>query len=155
MPTTVGNDAVATTAPGADDRLPPGVGVLLFDGSCGLCDGVVQFLIARDSRRALRFAPLQSPVGRRLLATHGFPADEVPGSMVYIENGRALTQSRAALALVRRLDGCWPLLGVFRLVPAIIRDPIYRVVARNRYRWFGHADSCRLPDPSQRDRFLA
>lgn len=130
-------------------------GVVLFDGTCGLCDATVQFLIARDSRRRLRFAPLQSPVGRGLLAAHGLPVDDTPGSMVYIEGGRALTRSSAALAIARRLDGAWPLLSAFRVVPVFLRDAVYRFVARNRYRWFGRLDACRIPDASQRERFLA
>lgn len=130
-------------------------GVVLFDGTCGLCDATVQFLIARDSRRFLRFAPLESPVGRQLLAAHGLPVEATPGSMVYIEGGRALTRSSAALAVARRLDGAWPLLAAFRVVPASVRDVVYRFIARNRYRWFGKLDACRIPDASQRERFLA
>ncbi len=129
--------------------------MLLFDGTCGLCDGAVQFLIARDSRRFLRFAPLQSAVGQRLLAEHGLPITADPDSMVYIESGRVFTRSAAALAVARRLDGAWPLLTVFRVVPAVLRDAVYRLVARNRYRWFPRLEACRIPDASQRERFLA
>lgn len=129
-------------------------GILLFDGTCGLCDGTVQFLIAHDSRRFLRFAPLQSAAGQRLLAEHGLPITDDPDSMVYIESGRAFTRSAAALAVARRLDGAWPLLGMFRVVPAFLRDAVYRMIARNRYRWFPRLETCRIPDASQRDRFL-
>ena len=130
-------------------------GVLLFDGTCGFCDGFVQFLMARDSGRFLRFAPLQSPAGRRLLAEHGLPVTDDPDSMVYIEAGRARTRSDAALAVARRLDGAWPLLGAFRIVPRFVRDAAYRLIARNRHRWFGRLDACRVPDAADRDRFLA
>jgi predicted DCC family thiol-disulfide oxidoreductase YuxK len=75
--------------------------------------------------------------------------------MVYIEGGRALTRSSAALAIARRLDGALPLLAFFRVVPVFLRDAVYRFVARNRYRWFGRLDACRIPDASQRERFLA
>ena len=144
---------------GSAERSPPSagpepVGVVLFDGHCNLCNGTVNFLLARDSRERLRFASLQSEAGRRLLVAHGLPVETDPGSFVYVEGGRAFVRSDAALALARRLDGAWPMLAALRIVPRVLRDAVYRVVARNRYRWFGRTATCRVPTPELRRRFL-
>lgn len=144
------SDPSPAAAAGAADF----VGILLFDGTCNFCNGTVNFLIPRDRRGRLRFAALQSELGRRLLTEHGLPIRDDPESMVYIEGGRALERSDAALALCRHLDGGWPLLRAFRIVPRCLRDAVYRLVARNRYRWFGRTEACVLPTPERARRFL-
>ncbi len=128
--------------------------VVLFDGVCNLCHAWVRFVIARDPEAQVRFAPLQSDTGRRLLATSG-AAPEGADSVVVIAGGEALVRSDAALAVADRLRAPWPLLArLARLVPRGLRDPIYDVVARGRYGWFGRRDVCGLPDGTPRDRFL-
>jgi len=133
---------------------PTGSGVVLFDGTCNLCSATVAFLIPRDRTSRLRFASLQSAVGQELLRRHGISAPATPDSVVYIEGKQAFTRSDAALAIAGRLDPPWPLLGVFWYVPRPLRDAIYSFVARNRYRWFGRTETCQLPTPEQRARFL-
>ncbi len=131
----------------------PGRPILLFDGVCNLCNHSVQFIIRRDSRGVFRFASLQSEAARELLS--GF--QEKPtglSTVVLLENGRLRLKSDAALGVLRRLPGLWPLLYVFILVPRPIRDAVYDWVARNRYRWFGKKDQCMLPRPEWRERFL-
>ncbi len=128
--------------------------VVLFDGHCNFCSGVVNFLIDRDPRGRLRFASLQSEAGRTLLAEHGLPMPEVPDTMVLIEGDRVRLRSDAALATTRYLSGLWPLARVGFIVPRFLRDAIYKLVARNRYRWFGRTDACRIPTPQLRARFL-
>jgi len=127
--------------------------IVLFDGVCNLCDSTVLFVIDRDPEGRFRFASLQSEVGARLLAEHDLPEDTLD-TFVLIEDGRAFVRSTAALRVARRLPFPWWLLGAFLLVPAALRDPVYRWVARNRYRWFGTRESCRVPTPELRERFL-
>ena len=132
---------------------PPGRRViLLYDGECHLCQGTVRFVVARDPAARVAFAPLQSAVGRRLLAEHRLPADGA--SVVLIENGRAYTRSTAALRVARLLRFPWPLLAAGLVVPARLRDAVYDWVARHRYGWFGRSATCELPGPDVRARLL-
>ena len=133
----------------------PAVGpIVLFDGHCNFCNGVVNFLIDRDRRGTLRFAALQSPAGRRLLAERGIVMPEEPDTMVLIDGPRTLLRSDAALATTRHLRWPWPLARAAVVVPRFIRDAVYSLVARNRYRWFGRSEACRVPTPEVRARFL-
>ena len=127
--------------------------VVLFDGVCNLCSGAVQFLLRRDAKAKLRFASLQSDTGKRLQSEHGMDPDSL-ASLVLVEGDSAWAESTAVLRIVRYLRGAWPLLTVFLVVPRPLRDLIYRWIARNRYRWFGKKDSCWLPTPDLRARFL-
>ena len=122
--------------------------VILFDGVCNLCHGAVQFIIRRDRAARFRFASLQSEPGRRLAAG---PA---PDSILLIENGLCYDRSTAALRIARRLDGAWPLLYAFIVIPRPLRDALYAWIARHRYRWFGRLDACPLPSPEWETRFL-
>lgn len=125
-------------------------GVILFDGVCNLCNGAVTFIIDRDPKEYFAFAPLQSEVASELLGTQ----TENLETIVLVENGVRYTESTAALRIARRLRRPWPLLYGFVIVPKELRDGVYRFVARNRYRWFGKRDSCRLPTPDLKKRFL-
>ena len=126
---------------------------LLFDGVCNLCSGSVQFILKRDPKGAFRFASLQSEVGRKLMTEHGLDPEAL-SSVVLIENGRAYQESSAALRIARHMAGAWKLLRVLAVIPRPLRDAIYRLIARNRYRWFGKSESCWLPTPELRARFL-
>ena len=129
---------------------------ILFDGVCNLCSGVVRFVIARDPHARFRFAALQSDAARRACAEAGAtpPAAVDPDTIIVIADGRALERSDAALAIASRLPFPWPMFGVFRILPRALRDWLYRFVARNRYRWFGKSDTCMMPTPELRARFL-
>ena len=127
--------------------------LLLFDGVCNLCDRSVQFVLDHEPGGGIQFASLQSEVGRVALAEHGLDAEAID-SVVFIDQGRARVQSDAALAVAARLDAPWKWLALGRVVPRTIRDGVYDWVARNRYRWFGTRDACRLPTPQTRARFL-
>lgn len=128
--------------------------IVLFDGVCNLCNGVVRFTIEHDPDGRFRFAPLQEPAGERLLAEHGIETDRMD-TFVLIEDGEAYTRSEAAVRLLQGLGGGWGLLGrVLGLVPRFLRDLGYRLVARSRYRVFGRQDTCMVPGPEVRDRFL-
>ncbi len=127
--------------------------IVLFDGVCNLCNGAVQFLLRRDHRRHFRFAALQSAAGQALLRQHGVDTAAL-ATIVAVEGGRARVQSDAALLLARRLPWPWPLLAVCLVCPRPLRDALYSLVARHRYRWFGRTESCMLPTPETADRFL-
>ncbi len=132
-----------------DDRT-----VVLFDGVCNLCNGFVNFLIDRDPRERLVFAALQSDAGRRLLADAGLPEGSLQ-SVVVIDGGRTFTRSSGALRILRRLGGFWSVLALPALaVPRPIRDAVYGWIARKRYGWFGRQETCRIPTPELRRRFL-
>jgi predicted DCC family thiol-disulfide oxidoreductase YuxK len=128
--------------------------VVLFDGVCNMCNGIVRFLLARDRARRLRFASIQSEAGRALLAGHGLDP-MAADTFVFVEGGRASVRSDAALAVARHLPAPWRWGVVLRALPRPWRDAAYRYVARHRYGWFGRRDTCMVPTPDVRERFLA
>ncbi|HJR74822.1 MAG TPA: thiol-disulfide oxidoreductase DCC family protein [Luteimonas sp.] len=127
--------------------------VIVFDGVCALCSGWVGFLLKHDRRQRYRFAAMQTSAGKRLLQAHGLDPDD-PLSFLLVEDGVARTDSDAIVAVLTGLGGVWRAASVFRFVPRALRDPAYRWLARNRYRWFGKKASCYLPTPEQSHRFL-
>jgi predicted DCC family thiol-disulfide oxidoreductase YuxK len=126
--------------------------VILFDGVCNLCNAWVQFVIERDPGARFAFATLGSDAANALLGSRQWvPTSD---SIILVEKDAIYDQSTAALRIVRRLSGAWPLAAVFLVVPKVLRDAVYRVIARNRYRWFGRRDACMVPTPELRARFL-
>jgi predicted DCC family thiol-disulfide oxidoreductase YuxK len=126
--------------------------IVLFDGVCNFCNGTVRFIAQRDRNGVLYFASQQSAQGANLLAQHGVKTDL--STIVFIENGRVYQKSSAVLRIARYLSGAWPLVAVFVAVPSVIRDAVYDLVARNRYRWWGRTEECPVPAPAIRQRFL-
>lgn len=126
---------------------------MLFDGTCNLCHGAVQFIIRRDSQARFRFASLQSQVAARVLAAVGV-GEVRPDSLVLVRDGRVRFRSAAALGIARGLRWPWPLTTVFWLVPWFVRDLVYDWIARNRHRWFGRREECWVPTRELRARFL-
>lgn len=127
--------------------------LVLFDGVCNFCNYWVNFSIKRDKKKKLFFAPLQGETAKNLLSQFDLDADQL-ASVILIEKGRIYTQSSAALRLCRHLDGFWKLGYGLMIVPKFIRDFFYNIIARNRYKWFGKKESCMIPTPEQRSRFL-
>jgi predicted DCC family thiol-disulfide oxidoreductase YuxK len=127
--------------------------IVLFDGTCNLCSGAVQFILERDPDGRFKFASIQSPAGQRLMKAHGFDPND-SGTFVLMEEGRVFTRSEAALKVARKLSGAWPILGILRFVPRTLRDLSYSAVAGRRYKWFGRKDSCIIPTEDIADRFL-
>jgi predicted DCC family thiol-disulfide oxidoreductase YuxK len=115
--------------------------IVLFDGTCNLCNSSVAFIMKHDRRGRFTFASAQSPEGKKLASRHGF-AGPTPGSMVLVVGNRAYVRSTASLQIARRLDGLWPLLYVFIVIPAALRDFGYKLIAARRHRWFGTTDQC-------------
>jgi predicted DCC family thiol-disulfide oxidoreductase YuxK len=128
-------------------------GIVLFDGTCNLCSGSIQWLIPRDPSARLQFASLQSVAGQHLLRSFGVPPDT--DSVVVIAGGVARTQSDAAVMIGRLVGGRYAVLArIGELVPRPIRNLAYNLVAANRYRLFGKKDECWLPRPALQARFL-
>jgi predicted DCC family thiol-disulfide oxidoreductase YuxK len=127
--------------------------VILFDGECNFCDHSVQFIIKRDQKARYHFASIQSDAGQEILKKHHVPADL--DSFILVEGHQCFYKSSAALRVCRTLTGGWKLLYGLLLVPRPIRDYVYSIIAKNRYKWFGKKDSCMLPTPEIRNRFLS
>ncbi len=126
--------------------------IIFFDGMCAMCNRFVDLVLRADSRGVFRFSPLQGDTASDLLPS--LPPDPRDWSMIYVDERGVHSESDASLEVYRRLGGIWWPMSLARLVPRWIRNPIYRVIAQNRYRWFGTRDSCRVPTEDQRDRFL-
>lgn len=126
--------------------------ILLYDGLCGLCNGTVQFVLARDPGGPMRFATLQGEIGQA--AIKAIPELATVDSVVLLHRDGAWVRSTAALELARYLGGGWTLALVGYLVPRPLRDWAYDAIARRRYRWFGRYDACPIPSPETRARFL-
>jgi predicted DCC family thiol-disulfide oxidoreductase YuxK len=126
--------------------------IIFFDGVCGMCNRFVDVMLKADRREQFLFAPLQGETAAKMLP----PLDEKPEewSLIYVDERGIHDQFDASLEIYRRLGGMWRLLALFQHLPRSIRTPAYRVIARNRYRWFGRRDACRLPTAAERARFL-
>lgn len=127
--------------------------IILFDGICNLCNGSVQFLIKRDKKAKFKFASLQSASGQSLLLKFGLPKDDFH-SFVYIKGDHYFIKSDAGLNVLKDMRGLWQLFYVFILIPKFIRDFIYSSIAKKRYKLFGKRDTCMVPTPEIKQRFL-
>ena len=127
--------------------------VILFDGVCNLCNFAVDFVIRRDPEARFRFASLQDDFGQHILRENGLPSSEL-STFVLVEQGQIYTKSTAALLVARHLGAPWPVTQIFLIIPRPIRDWVYGLIANNRYRLFGKRETCRLPSPEEKARFL-
>lgn len=128
-----------------------GKALFVFDGVCALCSGGANWIMRYDARAKVNFASVQSPLGQALYRHFNVDPDE---SYLLIANGRAYTASAGYLELCKSLSGPWHLLRVTAIVPGTVRDFLYAIIARNRYRWFGKVEYCTLLTPEQRQRLL-
>jgi predicted DCC family thiol-disulfide oxidoreductase YuxK len=126
--------------------------VIFFDDVCIMCNTFVNLMLRVDRGQQFLFAPLRGETASKLLPP--LPEDPTKWSMVYVDERGIHDQSDASLEVYRRLGGIWWPLSLARFIPRAIRNPIYRVIARNRYRWFGKRDACRIPTTEERARFL-
>jgi predicted DCC family thiol-disulfide oxidoreductase YuxK len=128
--------------------------ILVFDGVCVLCSRWVEFVLRHDRHALYKFAAMQTPTGRKILVDHGIDPDD-PVSFLLLERGRGYTDTDGIVRVLRSFGGAWRgLAALIRIVPGFLRDPLYRWLARNRYRLFGRHDSCMIPRPQIADRFL-
>ncbi len=128
--------------------------VILFDGFCNLCSSSVQFVIKHDPEGIYKFASLQSNFGSVILKQFNLPATELNSFILY-QNDKIYTRSTGALMVAKKLNGPWRGLGIFLLVPRFIRDFVYKIISKNRYKWFGQKTTCWLPSPALRKRFIS
>jgi predicted DCC family thiol-disulfide oxidoreductase YuxK len=132
--------------------------LILYDGLCGLCNRLNQFILRRDAHDRFRFAALQGALAGDLLRRHGRDARDLDTVFVvknYGEPGQTLlSKGRAIIFVLRTLGGLWTLAGIFNLLPRRLLDAAYDQIARRRYRWFGRYDACPLPAPGVRQKFL-
>jgi predicted DCC family thiol-disulfide oxidoreductase YuxK len=129
--------------------------ILVFDGVCVLCSHSVQFVLRHDREKRYRFATTQSDRGRELLHAHGLDPQRSL-SVLLVDHGAGYTESAAMLRVLTGFGGAWKALGLcLRIIPRLLRDPVYRWIARNRYRWFGQRQTCYLPQPEDVARFLS
>lgn len=126
--------------------------IIIFDGECNFCDQSVKFIIKRDPNGLYKFASLQSDIGKELLNKHNVQEDI--DSFVLLEGGNCYFKSSSALRVCRNLKGAWKFAYILLVIPRPFRDLFYGIVAKNRYKWFGKRDSCMLPSPEERKRFL-
>lgn len=126
--------------------------LVLYDGTCTLCSRTVQWLIAKDKKQLLHFAAQQSELGKQLLNQHLHTAN--PQTLVFLSQGKWYTQSTAVLAIVALLPRPYQWLRIARFIPAFLRDFVYKIIATNRYKWFGKTGACWLPSPTQQQRIL-
>jgi predicted DCC family thiol-disulfide oxidoreductase YuxK len=128
--------------------------LILFDGVCNFCNFWVNFIIDHDSKKYFKFASLQSNLAQNILKAENINPMKID-TIILIINEKTFTKSSAALQIAKNLDGFWKIIYVLVLIPKPIRDLIYDFIARNRYKWFGRRESCRIPTDEERDRFLA
>ena len=127
--------------------------VILFDGVCNLCNASIDFIIKRDKKDQFRVGALQEDAGKKLLSKFDVNPEYLD-SLVLVEDDQVYFRSTAALRIARNLSGLWPLFYVFIILPSGIRDRIYDWIGKNRYRWFGKKNTCRLPTPKERAKFI-
>lgn len=127
--------------------------VVIFDGVCKLCTSSLTFILRHEAAQELRFAPMQSAAGKHLMQKFGIDPTQMK-TFVVIADGRAYVRSDAAVRVSRFLRGGWKLLGIVRIIPRPIRDYVYDLVARNRYRLFGRHDACIVPTSELESRFI-
>lgn len=131
----------------------PKKSVILFDGVCNLCNASIDFILKRDKKNKFLVGALQEEAGKKLLSKFEVN-QEYLDSLVLIEDDQIYFRSTAALKIAKNLSDFWPLFHGFIFLPSGIRDGIYDWIGRNRYRWFGKKNTCRLPTPEERAKFL-
>jgi predicted DCC family thiol-disulfide oxidoreductase YuxK len=138
--------------------LPERAVLVLYDGVCAMCNGIVKFLLARDPGDRFRFLALQSELGREVVRARGGDPDEVSTLYVITAPGRpeekVLVRGRAGIRAVTSAGGGWRLLHALRVLPTFLLDLGYRLIARHRYRIAGRLDACPVPPPEHRHKFL-
>jgi predicted DCC family thiol-disulfide oxidoreductase YuxK len=127
--------------------------IILFDGICNFCNSSVNFIIKRDKGNHFKFASLQSEIGQKFLTEYDFSHTEFD-TIILIEKGELYTRSTAALRIAKSLSGIWKLFYIFIIVPPPVRNYFYDLLSRNRYKWFGKRDSCRIPTDMEKSKFI-
>jgi predicted DCC family thiol-disulfide oxidoreductase YuxK len=127
--------------------------IVIFDGVCNFCNGVVNFIIRRDPKALFSFTPMQSESGKRLIEKYDATMVGVD-TILLIKNGQCYERTDAAIEIAGDLTGLWSMFRVFKILPKSFRDYFYRLFARNRYKLFGRREECMIPSPEVRGRFI-
>ncbi len=127
--------------------------IIVFDGVCILCNSFVQFILKKDRTKQFYFTTAQSDFVREKVDSHQLKVNPMD-SVIYLKNGKTLTESSAVLGILSDLGGLWKLMSIFRLIPPFIRNAMYRFCARRRYRVFGMLETCMVPSLDWKNRFL-
>ena len=125
--------------------------IIIFDGECNLCSNSVNFIIARDKEKYFKFLSLQHPKAEELLKGK---IDFRPDSVILIEDNNAYIRSRAALKISAQLTWPWKIVSCLRILPSFLLDPLYKIIAKNRYKFWGKRDQCMIPSAEIEDRFI-
>ncbi len=137
------------------EDLPKDKKIILFDGVCNLCNSSVQFVINHDKRDVFCFVPLQSELGIKIINHIGIDTKNTDSIILYEPTKAYYYKSEAALKVVNEFGGIYSLLQIFRFFPKYLSNIIYDYVARNRYKWYGKKESCMIPTPELKAKFLA
>jgi predicted DCC family thiol-disulfide oxidoreductase YuxK len=136
-----------------DSKIKASQRLVLFDGFCHFCNNSVNFIIDRDPKKKFVFASLQSTLAKDILNQMHEQSIAID-TIILIQHNKIYKRSRAALEIVKQLNGLWPLCYVAIVIPGFLRDIVYNYIAKNRYKWFGRLDACRVPTLEMRERFL-
>lgn len=137
---------------GALDPVTASEAIILFDGVCNLCSGSVQFIIKRDPQGYFKFASLQSDYGQQQLQKNNLQQSSF-NSIILLSGNKVHQRSDAALEIAKKLTDAWPLFYGFKILPRFLRDSVYNLISRNRYKLFGKKDACWIPTPELKSRF--
>ncbi|MEY4539663.1 MAG: hypothetical protein RLZZ306_1420 [Bacteroidota bacterium] len=135
------------------EKIPNNSQIILFDGVCNFCNSSINFIIDHDPEKHFKFAPLQSDIGQGILTKFSKNTKDFD-SVILLKDNKLYEKSEAALEITKHLSGFWKYLSVFGILPTFFLNFFYDIVAKNRYRFFGKADSCRMPTAELRERFL-
>lgn len=135
-------------------NLPKNKKIILFDGVCNLCNSAVQFVIRHDKNDVFRFVALQSELGQDILNHIGINPKNIDSIILYEQGIAYYYKSQAAIEIARNLGGFWHFGTIFRIIPTPIANQLYDYVAKNRYKWYGKKESCMMPTPELKSKFL-
>ncbi len=135
-------------------EIPEGKKVIFFDGVCNLCNNAVQYVIKRDRKNLFLFAPLQGKAGQEFISERNIDTTKVDSILLYDPQVAYYSKSTAALKIGKSFGGIYSLLNVFEWLPISLRDGVYEIIAKNRYKWFGKQDACMIPTPELKSKFL-
>ena len=135
-------------------NLPKNKKIILFDGICNLCNGAVQFIIKNDKKDNFRFVALQSELGIEICSYIGIDQNKIDSIILYHPGVAYFYKSSAVLKISQDLGGVYNLLIIFKILPEKLRNYIYDYIAKNRYKWYGKKESCMIPTPELKAKFL-
>lgn len=135
-------------------NLPQNKKIILFDGICNLCDASVQFIIKHDKKDCFRFVPLQSNLGQEIINYIGLGSQKIDSIILYEPTKAYYYKSLAAFNIAKNLDGAISLISVFKILPTSFTDFLYDYIAKNRYKWYGKKESCMIPSPELKSKFI-